>query len=358
MFLQSLQRLSVNGCSALRRGLTRGGAWMRRRPGLAAWVFPPAPRSPTRTAEEDYREFNHRYFAGFGEQERMLADRPRMAFYHALVARHIRPGDHVIDLGTGTGVLAAFASRQGAAKVHAIDHSEVLNFAKTLAVQNGIERVEFVPVHSREFKLPERVDVILHEQMGDFLFDEAMVANVLDLRDRLLRPGGLILPHRFELFCEPIKVRDERAVPFIWELKVHGYDYACLERERPQESDYYNRIGGDPALVEHFLGEPAPALELDLLTLREADLPKEIRIVRTVVNAGRLDGFAVYFRTFADADLSLSSSPLDPGRAPHWGFRILRVEAGTFAAGEVIELTVSASNWAEPDTWRWRHERR
>jgi protein arginine N-methyltransferase 1 len=40
--------------------------------------------------------------------------------------------------------------------------------------------------------------VILHEQMGDYLFDEAMVTNVCDLRDRLLKRGGLILPSCFD----------------------------------------------------------------------------------------------------------------------------------------------------------------
>ena len=46
--------------------------------------------------EERYRDFNGRYFSGFYEQERMLADQPRMKFYHAAIQRHIQPGDRVI----------------------------------------------------------------------------------------------------------------------------------------------------------------------------------------------------------------------------------------------------------------------
>jgi protein arginine N-methyltransferase 1 len=72
-----------------------------------------------------------------------------------------------------------------------------------------------------------------------------------------------------------------------------------------------------------------------------------------VENAGRLDGFAVYFRTLVDDDLVLSSSPLDPGRAPHWGFRILRTDGATFAQGDVIEFTLTVEQWAKPNTWRW-----
>ncbi|MFA6961937.1 MAG: class I SAM-dependent methyltransferase [Opitutaceae bacterium] len=348
-----LQRFSAGLFSALRRGLERCGQWTRSRPRLAVWFY--GTTGPEETADANYRAFNLSYFAQFSEQERMLADRPRMDFYHRAVTRHIHPGDRVIDLGTGTGILAAFAARSGAAKVYAIDHSEILKHARRLAAHNRIKNVEFVSTHSRDFTTDERVDVILHEQMGDFLFDEAMVPNVLDLRDRLLKPGGLIVPSRFEFYCEPVKVADDRLVPFIWQLNVHGYDYSCLERSKPQDPRYYQHNSSDLAVIEHFLGKPHPALTLDLQTLQTTDLPRELTLTRTVVNAGRLDGFAVYFRTLVDDDLSLSSSPLDAGRAPHWGFRILRIEAENLATDDVIELTLTVGDWAEPDTWRWKH---
>jgi protein arginine N-methyltransferase 1 len=297
-------------------------------------------------------------FAGFHEQERMLADQPRMAFYHAAISRHIQPGDRVIDLGTGTGILAAFAARRGAAHVYAIDHSEILTHARDLAAANGIQNVEFIAAHSTEFTATGRVDVIVHEQMGDGLFDEAMVANVTDLRDRMLKPGGRILPGAFDLYCEPIKVRDARLVPFIWELDVHGFNYASLDRHRPQHPDYYHLVSSDPTLIEHFLGEPEPVLTLDLHTLNEPDLPREIRFTRTVVNAGRLDGYAVYFRARVDEDLALTSSPLDAQRAPHWGFRILRTEREEFAVGDEIDVTLKAGRWPDLDSWRWNHVKR
>ena len=347
-----LQRLSAGLFTAIRRGIDHARNFVHHRPRLAAWVY------PVPSAEADYREHNGRMFAGFHEQERMLADQPRMAFYHAAIARHIQPGDRVIDLGTGTGILAALAARRGAAHVYAIDHSDILRHARTLAAANGVENVEFVAMHSTAFKTETPVDVILHEQMGDGLFDEAMVANVTDLRDRVLKPGGLIVPSVFEFYCEPVKVRDSRHVPFLWELEVHGYDYSSLERERPQEPRYYQLVSTDPTLVEHFLGKAQPALTIDLHTLAAADLPQEITLVRTVVNAGRLDGFAIFFRARVDQDLSLGSSPLDPQRAPHWGFRILRSERGDFAVGDEIEVRLTVGRWPDLDSWRWSHVKR
>jgi protein arginine N-methyltransferase 1 len=321
---------------------------------VEAWIYPEVSKTP----EASYREYNGWVFGHFSEQERMLADKQRMDFYHTAISRHIRPGDRVIDLGTGTGILAAFSARAGAGKVYAIDHSKILKRARKLAAHNGVQNVEFIAAHSKDFALNEKVDVILHEQMGDWLFNEAMVANVTDLRDRLLKPGGRILPSRFELYCEPVKLRDGRHVPFLWELKVHGYDYSCLERNRPQEPGYYHLHGGDRDLVEHFLGEPEPALAFDLHSIVEKDLPKEVRISRTVRRAGRLDGFAVYFRALLDGDLQLSSSPLDPGRAPHWGFQVLRTESERFEAGDIVDIALRVERWQDPDSWRWTHSRR
>lgn len=346
-----LPRLSASFFSALGRLARRCVHAVRARPGLAAWF------EVQETPDEAYRRQNLQAFSRFSEQERMLADGPRMAFYQEAVTRSVRPSDRVIDLGTGTGILAAFAARRGAGKVYALDHSSILDHARDLATHNGIRGVEFVPIHSRDFTTDERVDVILHEQMGDFLFDEAMVTNVIDLRDRLLKPGGIIVPARFELYCEPISANDDRRVPFIWELNVHGFDYSPLAWHRPQAPRYYHHHGCDPTVIGRFLGTPQPALTFDLHTLQANQLPKEIRVVRKVEQSGRLDGFVVYFRTLASDDLTLSSNPLDPGRAPHWGFPILRTESTDYAAGDEIELTLSAEDWADPETWRWRHRK-
>ena len=354
MSSQPLQRLSARAFAACRRLLARGRTWLQARPRLAAWFYSPV--EPP--AEADYRDYNGRMFADIHEQERMLADQPRMAFYHAAIARHIRPGDRVIDLGTGTGILAAMAARRGAAHVYAIDHSDILTQARALATANQVERVEFLAMHSADLAVDERVDVILHEQMGDCLFDENMVANVTDLRDRLLKPGGLILPSVFDFYCEPIKVNDARLVPFIWELNVHGYDYSCLERHRPSDPGYYHLVSSDRNLVDFFLGRPEPALSVDLHTLNEADLPHEIAFTRTVVTAGRLDGYAVYFRARVGSDLSLTTDPLDPRRAPHWGFRILRTDRRDFAVGDQIDVRLTVGRWPDLDSWRWSHVKR
>ncbi|HSH09914.1 MAG TPA: 50S ribosomal protein L11 methyltransferase, partial [Oceanipulchritudo sp.] len=321
-----------------------------RHPHLANWIFRPADQ-----IEGDfYAAENRRVFSLYAEQERMLADKPRMTFYLEMIKRKIRPGDRVIDLGTGTGILAAFASWQGAAKVYALDHSTIIEDARALARENKIKNVEFVPVHSRKFTTDEPVDVILHEQMGDILFNEDMVANTLDLRDRLLKKGGQILPARFEFFCEPVQLSDQGTVPFIWELNVKGFTFGPLKNKRPEDRDYYHYTTTNTTIVDRFLCQPTPLMTIDLNTLRKSELAMEWSMGLPVVQSGRMDGYAVFFRALVDDDLVLSTNPLETGRAPHWGFSILRVEQLEVHASDVIDMTISAERgWADIDSWCW-----
>jgi type I protein arginine methyltransferase len=354
MLLSSLQRFTVIISTQVRRLCTCLGNRLVASPRLKAWFYPPL---KVETPAEKYRQFNGYYFADLHEQERMLGDAPRMAFYHEAIKRHIKPGQRVIDLGTGTGILAAYAARQGASQVYAIDHSVIIEHAKELAAENGIDNVQFEDVHSTEFYLDEPVDVILHEQIGDFLFDEAMVPNVVDLRDRVLKSGGMILPSQFELFCEPVTLHDDRRIPYIWELKdVHGFDFSSMERSRPQNPEYYRLSSCDLSLVKHFIGDPEPMIAVDLHTVEEDALPKSVSFERKVHRAGIIDGLAIYMRAKVDDDLVLSSSPMDLGRAPHWGFRILRLDQSRAELGDTLAINVTVEDWTDPDTWRWRCE--
>ncbi|MDA7647278.1 50S ribosomal protein L11 methyltransferase [Akkermansiaceae bacterium] len=351
MSISLIQKFTVSAARWIRSKCTTLGKCLRGSPRLKKWFYPPEKKV---TPAEKYREVNVNYFSDLHTQERMLADKQRMAFYHEAIKRKIKSGDRVIDLGTGTGILAAFASRQGAGQVYAVDHSSIIEHAKMLAAENGIENVDFEDVHSTKLYLDEPVDVILHEQIGDFLFDEAMVPNVCDLRDRLLRPGGLILPSEFEFYCEPMMMHDDRREPYIWELDdVYGFDFSSMERSRPYDAEYNGLVSCDLGVVKHFLGEAEPVIKVDLNTVTESSLPLKISFSRKVVNPGILDGLVVFMKAKVDDDLELSSSPLDSKRAPHWGFRILRLDQVDTELGDDLEVTLRVKDWADPETWRW-----
>lgn len=136
----------------------------------------------------------------------MLGDQLRMDAYRAAVAESVRPGDTVLDLGTGTGILARWALEAGAARVYGIDlNKSILDTAvERLTVLGLVDR--FVPLHGLSFdlELPERVDLVISEILGNLADNENAPAILGDARQRFLRPGGRMLPSRVESYLVPV----------------------------------------------------------------------------------------------------------------------------------------------------------
>ena len=76
---------------------------------------------------------NRNIFVTLDQHERMLSDQLRVDTYYRAISKQVKKGDVVVDLGTGTGILSFFAAAQGARKIHALDHSNIIETAKTVA---------------------------------------------------------------------------------------------------------------------------------------------------------------------------------------------------------------------------------
>jgi type I protein arginine methyltransferase len=297
-----------------------------------------------------YRELaNRNLFTDLYQHDRLLADGVRVEAYRRAIEKHVKPGDVVVDLGTGSGLLALMAGKAGAAKIYAIDHGPLTDTARAVAADNGLSNVEFQRVNSRRFSCAEKVDVILQEQIGDALFEEQMIENVGDLRDRLLKPGGKILPSRFELFVDPVQLREAR--PFSWEQVIAGIRFSALRKLGEEQPPTYRFKPLPPGDFERFLTRSESVMGFDLMSATTRDLPASIAYQRPVSAAGRFDGYCVHFRARFDDELEFTTSPF----APHTSWRnpLLRMEAREVRAGETLGLRLDAADWAEPKTWNW-----
>lgn len=299
-----------------------------------------------------YEIYSAEGYADLWQHEHMLADRVRVDAYAAAIERGIGPDDVVLDVGTGSGILSLLAARQ-ARKVYAIDHGDFIAVARRMAALHGVGNVEFLQVNSREFEPPEPISVVLHEQMGDELINEDMVANLLDLR-RVLRDGGRFLPARFELFVEPVELHPEARVPLLWELDLHGISYAALEHDpviSPFVGERHQHHHLAPGQVAQLLTDPQPLLTLDLDDPGIPDeVPARLSAQRTVTAPGHLDGCAVWFRAIFDEATVLSTSPLEP--PTHWANRLLRTPQRTVQPGDRVEYRLDLPDVLRPGTWR------
>lgn len=299
-----------------------------------------------------YDAANVQEFSDLFEHEKMLADAVRVDTYAAAIRQCIKPGDVVVDLGTGSGILAMLAARQGA-MVYAIDHSDFIEVAEKIARHNGIENIQFVRANSKQFTCPEKVDVLLHEQIGDDLFNENMIENLLDLKRRLLKPDGLILPGKFELYIEPVSLKPAFRVPYIWEIRPQGLNLDLM-RDLPEavayQSTKYHRRPMENAGIDTFLSDPQPLITVDLNTITDADhLPTTYHATRHIVRSGQMDGLFQYFRVIFDDQIAFDTHPAST--KTHWGNRLFRVPQRQLSAGEMIGYTLSMGNIAHSHTW-------
>lgn len=138
---------------------------------------------------------------------RMLNDRARTLAFQSAIRATVRPDDVVLDIGTGTGVLAVTAALAGARHVYAIEATGMSEVARRVAEANGVaDRVSIIQGYSLDVDLPEKAHVLVSEIIGDDPLGERIVATFADARDRLLVDDARVIPSRLTVHALPLEV--------------------------------------------------------------------------------------------------------------------------------------------------------
>ncbi len=135
----------------------------------------------------------------------MVTDTGRNDAYEAAIRGAVTPGDLVLDVGAGSGLLGMMAARAGAGAVYACEMVPlVAAIADRIVRRNGwSDTVRILPRHSGDLvlgtDLPRKADVIVSEIVSNGLLEEEVLATHRDLVPRLLRDGGRVIPGRISV---------------------------------------------------------------------------------------------------------------------------------------------------------------
>lgn len=237
----------------------------------------------------------------------MVFDVTRVRAYRDAIKSTVNSGDVVADVGAGTGLLSFLCLQAGARRVHAIERTNVISWARELAYRNGyLDQMVFHNADARETELAEKVDVIVSELMGHAAFEEGMAETISIAKDRFLTPSGRTIPASVVLRAALANEVDlyEHYID-AWE-HFDGIDYSLM-REKAIDGIYLLNVNPD-----HLCSDDQIILD-DNFTEAPRNLEKSITFRSS--RAGQVNGLVLWFDARLTSSVYLSSSP---GSHTHW----------------------------------------
>lgn len=157
----------------------------------------------------------------------MLRDTPRNAAYRAAIEA-AAPGRVVLDIGTGSGLLAMIAARAGAERVVACEANPVVaEAARRVVAANGLNHVITIyACHSsklaRSAIAEAGADLVVSEIFAADLVGEGVIGALDHARSELTAPGALFVPEAASL---RVALAEFAALPSAPD-RVEGFDLA------------------------------------------------------------------------------------------------------------------------------------
>lgn len=274
----------------------------------------------------------------------LVADEHRTrAFFQALESV-VEPGCRVLDVGTGTGLLAIHAARLGA-EVVAVEESDMIDYARAMARANGVTidfRFDNVKNLSQEAIAP--VDVIVSEMIGNVLLEEEVIP-VFTAARRFLRPGGTIIPSRVRFHAAPCYSGRVKEATAFWRAGHFGLDWSPLA----ECMDHHALL--DRAPFADLLGPGVALPWIDLMTATQDRHAAEILI--SPDRDGEMNAVMVWWEAELAPGIILSQAPRDVWPRQHWFRTLLPVTARAVHPGEPIVFRLAYDGDQKPDLWSW-----
>ncbi len=278
----------------------------------------------------------------------MINDGERNQAYDRALRAAVKPGDLVLEIGTGSGLVAMMAARAGAGRVITCEVLPVLAEVaqETVARNNLADRITVIPKKSTQLELgtdlPERADVFVSELVNIGMLAPNMLQVLSHARHNLVKPGAKIIPAAARVYGALLDCPHLARINPV--TLVEGFDLRSFDRFR---SPAYAQL--DLAADPHrLLSAPFVALDFDFTE----DMPGRDtqRLLVTAREAGTVHGIAFWFDLFMDDQTTYHSSSLS--RTNHWK------QAAEFfpapiavAAGDELAIEVGYDNtriWFKP----------
>lgn len=279
------------------------------------------------------------------EHLRYWQDDVKLARYRAALRDLVRPGDRVLDLGSGTGLLGLLACDAGAGHVIAVESGPIAEVLARIVETNGYaDRIEVVQGRSTDLTLDRRVDVLVGDQLGGFAYSSGVFRFYADAAERLLEPGGVAIPAGIDLLLAPAEHEPSRLAIDGFRSHARGYDLT------PLHDLARNTLRTIELQTAGCLLAPAQVVRR---TASTDGSPFSVTTEFVIDRAGRLDGLAGMFVAWLAPNVRVTNVPGDEDRLQtRWQDLFPLTTPIEVRPGDrvVVEVTVNPTTYLA--TWR------
>lgn len=256
--------------------------------------------------------------------EVMSADVPRWHFdivrddlrneaYAAALRRAVFPGCKVLEIGTGTGLLAMMAARAGAAEVVTCEHDRAIAMAaqENIARNGYASRVRVITRHSTELDVVRDLggpaDILVSEIVSNDLLGEGTLPVLEHAVRQLLKPGAKVIPARG-------RVRVALAHDDEWEDarmgQVAGFDLSAFNRLASPYREIY--VGSSRVMLR---SDAADLFSFDFAS--GGPFPESNAATTLAAHGRRITGIAQWIALDMDSEGLYENRP-QPGSHSSW----------------------------------------
>jgi predicted RNA methylase len=281
----------------------------------------------------------------------MVFDGYRNATYLRALKKVVTPATTVMDLGAGLGIHGLNAATLGAAAVHLVEPSPVLEIARKVAAENALENIHCHQCRVEELQLEESVDILVSVFTGNFLLTEDLLPSLFHARDKFLKPGGKMIPDRARMEVVPVTAPDyyqehiDRWTAYPEHAAKHGEPALDYQAVRPfaVNSLYYDTRENFNATP---LAPSASLMELDFAVATSADCDSQVEL--QITRGGTCHGWLGWFQMrLGDEWLSTSGEP----DTTHWRPVFLPLDQPLpVKAGDQLGFALKRPEFGE---WTW-----
>lgn len=280
-----------------------------------------------------------------GNHATMLVDTVRMRAFAEAIRRTVKTDDVVVDVGSGSGVLALLCAKAGARRVYAVEKGPMASVIASAAEKNGVGSVvRVLRQDARDLTFDgageDKPTLIVSEMIGSFGLEEDYLGLLGTVRARCA-PACRVLPASLSiglaLAAMPALAAEIELVRSGLGVNLDEIANLLTSRVSLAWVDAADVLSSPTPAARFLVGQPPPRV-----------VGGEVVAAR----AGEAHGIVAWFEAELAEGVSLSSAP--SCARTHWAHVIFPFDVPlTLAEGDRIHLEVRPRVISDRSTWSW-----